>query len=184
MAQRHDIIRAVSSPTMRLKLAKGPPPRDRELMRQRDVMRHARRLLRPLSDRPVIFARIGDWDHPIFGGDRHGPREPDILPSRAKMIVGTTLIDGQWVHFVLATDLTSLRWALRTAFWVLSLGGVIVLFSVWAAYRATRPLRKLGGRRSVGIECRCPAARRNRIARVAQDRTRLQYYAAADQTSG
>lgn len=143
VAQRHDIIRAVSSPTMRLKLAKGPPPRDRELMRQRDVMRHARRLLRPLSDRPVIFARIGDWDHPIFGGDRHGPREPDILPSRAKMIVGTTLIDGQWVHFVLATDLTSLRWALRTAFWVLSLGGVIVLFSVWAAYRATRPLRKL-----------------------------------------
>jgi signal transduction histidine kinase len=141
--QRHDLVRAVSGPTMRLRLAKGPPPTDRELMGQRELMRHARRLLRPLRDRPIIIARVGDWDHPLFGGDRRGPQEPDILPSRAKMIVGTTLQDGQWVHFVLATDLTSLRWALRTAFWVFSLGIVIVLFSVWAAYRATRPLRKM-----------------------------------------
>lgn len=143
VAQRHDIIRAVSGPTMRLRLASGPPPRDRELMRQREVMREAQRLLRPLNDRPIVIARIGDWEHPLFGGDRKGPREPDILPSRAKMVVGTTLLDGQWVHFVLATDLTSLRWALRMAFWVFSLGIVIVLFSVWAAYRATRPLRKM-----------------------------------------
>lgn len=141
--QRHDLIRAVSGPTMRLRLAPGPPPVDRELMERREVMRHARRLLRPLKDRPIVIARLGDWEHPIFGDDRRGPQEPDILPSRAKMIVGTTLLDGQWVHFILATDLTSLRWALRTAFWVISLGVVIVLFSVWAAYRATRPLRKL-----------------------------------------
>lgn len=141
--QRHDIIRAVSGPTMRLRLAAGPPPPDHELMREREVMRQARRLLRPINDRPIVIARIGDWERPIFGGDRRGPREPDLLPSRAKMIVGTTLLDGQWVHFIMATDLTSLRWALRTAFWVISLGVVIVLFSVWAAYRATRPLRRL-----------------------------------------
>ncbi|WP_417519507.1 ATP-binding protein [Minwuia sp.] len=143
VAGRRDIIRAVSGPTMRVRLAPGPPPPDPELMQMRQVQRHARRLLRQLGDRPLVLSRVGDWENPLFGRDRDGPPEPDLLPSRTKMIVATTLQDGQWVHFVLATDLTSLRWALRTAFWVTSLGIVIVLFSFWAAYRATRPLRKL-----------------------------------------
>jgi len=140
---RHDLIRAVSGPTLRIRLAPGPPPEDRFISKDRRIMRQARRMLRELEGRPVVMARIGDWEHPLFGGDRRGPREPDILPSRAKMIVATTLEDGQWVHFILATDLTSLRWALRMAFWVFSLGIVIILFSIWAAYRATRPLRKM-----------------------------------------
>lgn len=140
---RRDMIRAMSGPTLRILLAPGPPPADPELMERLQIQRHARRLLRRLEDRPIVMARIGDWESPLFGKDRRGPPEPDILPSRTKMIVATTLLDGQWVHFVLATDLTSLRWALRTAFWVFSLGVVIVLFSVWAAHRATRPLRKM-----------------------------------------
>lgn len=140
---RRDMIRAMSGPTLRILLEPGPPPPDPELMEHRQIQRHARRLLKGLEGRPIAMARIGDWERPLFGKERRGPPEPDILPSRTKMIVATTLLDGQWVHFILATDLTSLRWALRTAFWVVSLGVVIALFSVWAAYRATRPLRKM-----------------------------------------
>lgn len=140
---RRDMIRAMSGPTLRILLEPGPPPPDPELMEHRQIQRHARRLLKGLEGRPIAMSRIGDWERPLFGKERRGPPEPDILPSRTKMIVATTLLDGQWVHFILATDLTSLRWALRTAFWVVSLGVVIALFSVWAAYRATRPLRKM-----------------------------------------
>lgn len=140
--ERPALIRAASGPTMRIELKPGPPPPDTELMSDRHAVEHARRLLRGLGDRPIALTRVGEWDRPLFGrGPRQG--EPDLFPSRQKMIVATTLADGQWIHFTLATDLTSLRWALRSAFWVVCMGAVIVLFSIWAAHRATRPLRRL-----------------------------------------
>ncbi|WP_416896515.1 MAG: ATP-binding protein [Minwuia sp.] len=151
VAERRELIRAISGPTLRVRLEAGPPPDDPEFSEHWQAKRHARRMLQRLGDRPLVISRIGDWERPLFGRDdddenegrRRSHPEPDILPSRAKMVIATTLDDGQWVHFILATDLTSLRWAVRMAFWVISLGVVIMLFSIWAANRATRPLRKM-----------------------------------------
>lgn len=140
--ERPALIAAASGPTMRIELKPGPPPPDMELMSDPHALGHARKLLPRLGDRPLVLTRIGEWDRPLFG--RPPPAgDPDLFPSRQKMIVATTLADGQWLHATLATDLTSLRWAVRSAIWVLSMGLVIVLFSIWAAHRATRPLRSL-----------------------------------------
>ncbi|WP_206419887.1 ATP-binding protein [Minwuia thermotolerans] len=141
-AERPALIRAASGPTMRIELKDGPPPPDEELMEDRHAMRHARDLLSGLGDRPMMMSRVGEWDRPLFGR-RPRSDDPDLFPSRRKLIVATTLADGQWLHATLATDLTSLRWALRSAFWVLCMMLVIGFFSVWAAHRATRPLRSL-----------------------------------------
>lgn len=144
VATQHDIVRAVSGPTLRVRLRPGPPDSDPELMENPMVRRATRQLLQALGPRPIRLSRIGDWERPLFR-DRHEHPEPDILPSRTKMVVATTLRDGQWVHFILASDLTSLRWALRTAFWLFCFIGVVLFFSIWAAHRATRPLRRLAG---------------------------------------
>ncbi|MEC9347973.1 MAG: ATP-binding protein [Pseudomonadota bacterium] len=158
--ERPHLVRALSGPTLGVRLMPGPPPPvrmdDHDSEEHERVMSWARRLFRDLGDKPLVIVPLDDWRGRPFqemdeprDGDHHARRprppldeQPDLFPSRRKAIVATTLNDGTWAHFLIATDIASFQWAFRTVFWLSSFGLLIVLFSFLAAHRATRPLRR------------------------------------------
>ncbi len=118
-----------------------------------------------------------------------GRRNPTCCPSRRKLIFATTLNDGVWVHFLVSTDRLAYRWAVRGTFWIAFTCLLIIVFAIWAARRATRPLRELAqaadrlgldvdalplpesGSRELRKNRRGPSTDATRIKRLIDDRT-------------
>jgi len=152
-AERAELARVITGPTLGVRIRQAPPRQasDHEHLHQeelkRGILRFVNRNLPALRGRPMVIVPLEDADHD--GKDRdharpgHPPPEPDLLPSRRKLIFATTLNDGTWVHFLVSTDRVAFRWAFRGVFWVACTGLLIIVFAIWAARRATRPLREL-----------------------------------------
>lgn len=159
MADRAELARVISGPTLGVRIRSGPPrtSHDHEHSHHEDLHRGIRRFvdrnLPALRDRPMVIVPLDDDDdHDDDSARRQAreqahppgaPPEPDLLPSRRKLIFATTLNDGTWVHFRVSTDRVAFRWAFRGAFWIVCTGLLIIVFAIWAARRATRPLREL-----------------------------------------
>lgn len=164
--ERQALARVISGPTLGVRIRSGPPPgadHDHEFHgdMQRGIRRFVDRNLPALRGRPLVIVPPRDEDHdhdhardrdgrPGSGRDEadrtrspDGPPEPDLLPSRRKLIFATTLNDGTWVHFLVSTDRLAYRWAVRGTFWIGFTCLLIIVFAIWAARRATRPLREL-----------------------------------------
>ncbi|MDF1735089.1 MAG: ATP-binding protein [Minwuia sp.] len=164
-ADRPDLARVISGPTLGVRIRPGPPPgadHDHDLHddMQRGIRRFVDRNLPALRGRPMVIVPPrddDDHDHSRHRDDSSGfgrgeqdragsmehPPEPDLLPSRRKLIFATTLKDGTWVHFLVSTDRLAFRWAVRGTFWIGFTCLLIIVFAIWAARRATRPLREL-----------------------------------------
>lgn len=85
---------------------------------------------------------------------------PDLLPSQRKLLLYVPLTDGRepirdrnggisegerhWtpigLAFIVSLDTTSFAWVARTVLWLLLGGGLLVGITLWATWRATRPL--------------------------------------------
>jgi len=160
--ERQALARVITGPTLGVRIRSGPPPgadHDHEFHgdMQRGIRRFVDRNLPALRGRPLVIVPPRDEDHDQDhardrAGDRAGDRddrtgpgrdEPDLLPSRRKLIFATTLNDGVWVHFLVSTDRLAYRWAVRGTFWIGFTCLLIIVFAIWAARRATRPLREL-----------------------------------------
>ncbi|MDF1729892.1 MAG: ATP-binding protein [Minwuia sp.] len=151
--ERQALARVISGPTLGVRIRSGPPPgadHDHEFHgdMQRGIRRFVERNLPALRGRPLVIVPPrddDDHDHARDRDDRTGPGrdEPDLLPSRRKLIFATTLNDGVWVHFLVSTDRLAYRWAVRGTFWIAFTCLLIIVFAIWAARRATRPLREL-----------------------------------------
>lgn len=82
---------------------------------------------------------------------------PDLLPSRRKMFIAVNLKDGARLGFIVSSDTTSLRWVARMGFWLFTTAALIALFSIWAARRLTRPLRRFtAAADQLGLDVRAP----------------------------
>ena len=86
-----------------------------------------------------------------------GQPVPDLLPSRRKMFIAVNLKDGSTLGFIVSSDTTSLRWVARMAFWLVTTVVLIAVFSIWAARRLTRPLRRFtAAADQLGLDVRAP----------------------------
>ena len=152
--ERPALLPALGSPTLRIGLADGPrmPPGWRVNREQAERIR----ALLPDLGRPVEVRFHWHWHRPVgprFSGGAAEP--PDLLDSRAKAIISIPLEGGGRVHFVASTDTTSLRWALRTGFWMTVASLAILVVAFWAAHRMTRPLRRFAdAAERIGLDIR------------------------------
>ncbi len=143
VAERAKLIEAVNSPTLWLFLDQRRP-RWLEGGWQ-NVTHHdeyVERFLGGLGERPFEMFVSDHWRRGTSSHSVPVPGAPDLFPSRQKYALLMPLADGQWLTFVAASDLTSLRWAGQMGLWVLLTGTAILVFGVWAAHRVTRPLRR------------------------------------------
>jgi signal transduction histidine kinase len=166
-----EIIAAVNSPTLWVDVTRRtPPPMPADGPRGRDhLMTLVQQGLEALGGRQIRIAFIDDfrdWDDDDAKDDRrtwrnpddhrfwgHWPNplrerfmtrhaQPDLLPSRRKAAISVQQRDGTWINFTVSSDRTSLRWAGRMGFWILITGLFILVFSIWAARRVTKPLKQ------------------------------------------
>ena len=163
-AEQPGLLRAINSPTLWLRQSDAPYPESTETWRQKERIRlEVRRYLRGLGDRPVRVEVIGRWR------DRWRPGEvaadpagadlevPDLLPSRQKIAISVGRPDGGWTIFTVSSDITSLSWAARMAFWIVLTGGFILVFAIWAARRVTKPLTRFAEAADrLGVDVRAP----------------------------
>lgn len=154
VGERPALLPALSSPTLRIGLADGPRM-PRGWRRNREHADRIRALLPDLG-RPVEIRFRLPWHRPA-GRRRPGGAvaPPDLLDSRAKALISVPLDGGGHVHFVASTDTTSLRWALRTGFWMTVASLAILVVAFWAAHRMTRPLRRFAdAAERIGLDIR------------------------------
>ena len=128
--ERAALIPALSSPTLWIGLAdrrRIPGGWRRDIEREREIAAFLPDLGRRVEIR--IHHRWQRRRGPML--PHQFPQPPDLLNSRVKVLISVALEGGGWAHFVASTDTTSLRWALRTAFWttVASLAIFAVAFS-------------------------------------------------------
>ncbi len=160
-ADRPLVLAAASHPLLRVEAGAAPavaagadwreaPPRLAERVRRRlaplgtrDVQVHLRRAL-DRDDRPA--PRDGERSERRGDAERgHGRWHRDhggFEPSRRRLAVSVPLADGGWLTYVVAWDLLSPVWILRT----LALAAVTVIAAVavtaWAAWRLAAPFRR------------------------------------------
>lgn len=154
--ERAALIPALSSPTLWIGLADGrriPGGWRRDLEREREIAAFLPDLGRRVEIR--IHHRWQRHRGPML--PRQFPQPPDLLNSRVKVLISVALEGGGWAHFVASTDTTSLRWALRTAFWTTVASLAIFAVAFWAARRMTRPLRRFAdAAERIGLDVRSP----------------------------
>lgn len=150
---RAALLPALNSPTLWVDLW---PERPKDLAGWRpdpEIERRVRSHLRALAPRPLDVRVLGDWRRDgrrDWHRDWHGEQArhhdqvsaamPDLLPSRRKIAINIAQQDGAWLAFTVSGEVTSLRWALQMAFWILLTGGFILLFAIWVARRVAKPL--------------------------------------------
>ncbi len=140
-AGRAGLLPSLDSPTLRVAFA---PERPGLAASKPEVEGFVRRHLGPrLSGREIAVSipEAPPWRWSGWRSER-GEREPDLLPSRRKAVIAVRLGDGTWTVFTAATEVTSLRWALRMAAWIVGGGLFVVLFAAWVSRRVTRPVRR------------------------------------------
>ena len=140
-AGRAGLLPSLDSPTLRVALS---PLRPSLPPSEAKVDSFVRRHLGPrLAGRTmeVSFPKTPPWRWSEWRG-RDEASEPDLLPSRRKAVIAVGLGDGSWTVFTAATEMTSLRWALRMAGWTVVGGVLVVLFAAWVSRRVTRPVRR------------------------------------------
>ncbi len=140
-AGRTRLLASIDSPTLRVSLSPGQPSFPPSEPAAESFVRH--HLAPLLAGRKLAVsvpeARPWRWSE---WRNRPGGGEPDLLPSRRKAVIAVGLRDGSWAVFTAATELTSLRWALRMASWLVIGGLFVVLFAAWVSRRVTRPVRR------------------------------------------
>lgn len=165
-ARRDELIRALNSPTLWI-VATDDMRQPRIPRGWRRLGKHEadfRSLLPDLGDRQIVLRRGGEWrDHPHPGPPRTPrlpgghPAPPDLLQSRVKGLIAVEMETGGWIHFVVSTDTTSLRWVARAGAWGAASTLLIVLIAFWATWRMTRPLRDFAdAAERIGLDVRSP----------------------------
>ncbi len=161
VADRDRLIRALNSPTLWMAVTDGRNPSiPRGWRRDRRHADDIRAVLPDFEGRRVIVRVFNSWRRqsdaaPPMPGGRPAP--PDLFNSRLKVLVAVELRTGGWINFVGSTDTTSLRWAVRIAFWIGLASVFIVLLSFWAVHRMTRPLRAFAdAAERIGLDVRSP----------------------------
>jgi signal transduction histidine kinase len=160
-ADRDPLIRALNSPTLWMTVTYGNrPAMPREWRRDRRPEDRIRSHLPDLGERRVLIRTYDHWRRqsdaaPPMPGGRPAP--PDLLDSRVKVLIAVALRTGGWINFVASTDTTSLRWAVRIAFWILCASVLVVILAFWAIHRMTRPLRRFAeAAERIGLDVRSP----------------------------
>lgn len=182
--RRPEIIAAVNSPTLWVDVTRRPPPPPPSNAHGRDrLLSIVEQGLEALGGRQVRVAFIDDFrdgdddddgdranrrdseDHRFWGRwprplrERYMTRyaQPDLLPSRRKAAISVQQRNGSWINFTVSSDRTSLRWAGRIGFWILITGLFILVFSIWAARRVTKPLKQFAEAADrLGIDVHAP----------------------------
>ncbi len=154
--QRALVLRAVTGPLLRARATS-----DLEPLASRGwepapfwVASSVRARLAPLAQRDIRihirgpFAdhehRRPPWrEHHRDGADQRFERATaPFEPSRRRLAVSVPLDSGGWLTFLVASDVTSLRWVLRTSlFWAATLVVVLVV-TLWASRRLARPFQR------------------------------------------
>lgn len=109
-----------------------------------DVRRHARTYLAQLGDRPVS---LGYASRKEDEAGRHSPR----------LLVATGLSDGSWALFHVSNPFPRPPRGIGFALWLGVTVTIILLVSVWAAHRMTKPLRQFASAAdALGLDVRAP----------------------------
>lgn len=137
---RYRLLAGFNSPTLQVGFANTPPPRAQI---KPEIEEEIREHLTGLGSREVRIDFQGGRGFPRRGSfDQRGDGQPDLLPSRRKALISVALRTDEWLVFTVSTEMTSFRWAARTAFWLGFGGLVIALFALFASRRVTRPIRR------------------------------------------
>ncbi|MGF1474050.1 MAG: ATP-binding protein [Geminicoccaceae bacterium] len=186
--ERRALAAAIDSPTLGVVL---PDRGDRFLTRRWRQLSEERRqqialILAPLGPRDIRTAVwIDDWRGRHWHGfddddddegerrrfGRHGPDRapPDLLPSRRKMAISMDLRGGGRVIYVVASDLTSVRWALGMGLWIGASVLVIALFTFWAGRRVGKPFQRFAEAADrLGVDVEAPALEETGSAELRQ----------------
>ena len=110
--------------------------------------RQAQAYLAQLSPRPFELGFTSPWRHDDDGpGPRHRPR----------MLVAVGLSDGGWALFHISSPFPPPSRGAAFLAWLGVTAIVILLVSVWAAHRMTKPLRQFAAAAdSLGLDTRAP----------------------------
>jgi HAMP domain-containing protein len=160
-AARPGLLEALNSPLLQVEIA-----RDRPLVTGR-MPWHAARFrriiverLHALGNRPidveVVFRR---WRAPPGPGPgpHHGGRMRRLMPSPEKIAISVGQSDGTWLLFTVASGIRWRPWGVRIVFWIGLAAVVILLTSMWAAHRVTRPLARFAEAADrLGVDVRAP----------------------------
>ena len=139
---RPGLLPALNNPLLRVALTPSRPEMEgEEWWHAEDIRPTVMEYLSGLGERPVEV-HILRGRHHFWGAEESGGELPDLLPSRQKIAISVGLADGAWLVFSVASDITSMRWGLRTGFWIAVVVLVVLCFAVGAAHRVTRPLRR------------------------------------------
>lgn len=139
-AERPRLLRALNGPLLQVQFLPAPPPRVGEERRfEQRIRRHLSRLLEPLGDRPVEIQVLAGWRDSL--DDVMPPPTHDLPRWRGGVLVSVGEADGSWLVFTARHD-RPIRRGWPALIWLAAMVGLIVLISIWAAHRLTRPLRR------------------------------------------
>ena len=203
VAARPELIEALDSPLLRVRLLNRPPALDGEPPehgRDAATLRQLEAALRPRAlmlrvDEGLEFRGFDDEaeeheDAETSGDDRS--RERDwLLPSRRRFELGVQLNDGSWLQVVTTAGVLPPFRPLRALFWLAAVALVVVLAAGWSARRLARPFEhfaaaadrlgtditapplEVGGSRELRRASEAFNRMQARIRRLVDDRTQM-----------
>lgn len=152
---RPELIEALDSPLLRVRLLDRPPALDGdppEHGRDEATLRRLRAALGPRAlalriDEGFEFRGFDDDDEhhdddAFEWDDGHEHKHDWLLPSRRRYELGVQLNDGAWLEVVTTAGILPPFRPLRVLFWLAVVALVVVLVAGWSARRLARPFER------------------------------------------
>jgi signal transduction histidine kinase len=158
-ADRPGLLEALNSPLLHVDIAEDRPavtgmtPWHARRFRRTIVER-----LHGLGSRPTdVEVVFRPWPGPPGHAHHGGRHRPRLMPSPEKIAISVGQSDGSWLVFTAASGMRWRPWGVRVVFWIGLAAVVILLASMWAAHRVTRPLARFAEAADrLGVDVRAP----------------------------
>ena len=147
-AERGKILSALGGPMMRVRVSqRGPELQRSGWKRPAEFPAPIRENLAILESRPVFVRLFRPWEDDGRRGHRHGH----------SMVIAVELQNGEWLRVGLHRGPSVLRRGFGPLAWLILTVVVVIVVTVWAAHRMTRPLRRFAAAADrFGVDMRAP----------------------------
>ena len=154
-AERAAILAALGGPMMRVSISgMAPDLTSGAWKRPAELPGAVRRNLSLLDKRPVLIRLYRPWDEGEGHGRGHGGHGGH---GGHRMVIAVGLEGGEWLHIRLQRLRPLWRWGPGPLGWLILTVILVLLTTVWAAHRMTRPLRQFAQAADrFGVDVRAP----------------------------